>query len=247
MRTVVSVINHGHGKLLSLLLSDLNEFCSGEDLKIVITNNVCDEDLVISDTDFDVQVVNNLRPRGFGANHNSVFNNNYGEFFCILNPDIRLNANPFEVLRSQLDVAGSGVTLPLVLNSLGKHEVSVRKFPTPATILGKLFGRNSDAINTQSLSNTVEVDWGGGMCMLFNWRAYREVCGFDETFFLYYEDVDICGRMWLGGKSVLFCPRISVVHDGQRTSHSNLKFFFWHLTSMLRYFLRSRSYINSRL
>ena len=52
MQTIVSVVNHGHGKLLSLLLSDLNEFCSGEDLKIVITNNIYDGDLVIGDTDF---------------------------------------------------------------------------------------------------------------------------------------------------------------------------------------------------
>ena len=246
MRTVVSVINHGHGKLLSLLLNDLNEFCSGEDLKIVITNNVYDEDLVIGDTDFDVQVVDNLRARGFGANHNSVFNNNQGEFFCVLNPDIRLSTNPFEVLRSELHVAGSGVTVPLVVNSLGEPEISVRKFPTPATIFSKLFGRNSDAIITQSLSNTVEVDWGGGMFMLFNWSSYREVFGFDEAFFLYYEDVDICGRMWLGGRSVLFCPSISIIHDGQRSSHSNLKFFYWHMMSMLRYFARCRRYINCR-
>jgi len=247
MRTIISIINHRHGNLISLLISDLEKFCHAEDIKIVITNNIPDDNFFIKKSSLDIQIVNNLRPRGFGANHNSVFNNNdKADYFCILNPDVRLKDNPFKSLVLNLNNLKAGVVVPAIIDSSGNPEVSARKFPTPISIIGKLFGKNLDAINTQFLKNVSEVDWGGGMFMLFRSSTYSKINGFDESFFLYYEDVDICGRLWESGYSVLYCPDTMVVHDGQKSSHSNIKFMYWHISSMLRYFYRSKRYIKSR-
>lgn len=72
--------------------------------------------------------------------------------------------------------------------------------------------------------------------MLFRSEDFRRLQGFDEKFFLYYEDVDICARAWKSGMKVLACPSVSVIHDAQRASRRNLQHMKWHAASMMRYF-----------
>jgi hypothetical protein len=81
-------------------------------------------------------------------------------------------------------------------------------------------------------------EWVAGMFMMFRNSAYKKLNGFDEHFFLYYEDVDICVRAWKVGLKVLACPSVSVVHDARRESRRNIRYLWWHLTSMIRYFVK---------
>jgi GT2 family glycosyltransferase len=74
------------------------------------------------------------------------------------------------------------------------------------------------------------------MFMLFPCHVFQDLKGFDERYFLYYEDVDICARMSLAGVRVALCPDIRVFHHAQRSSHRNMKYLKWHLASMLRFF-----------
>jgi N-acetylglucosaminyl-diphospho-decaprenol L-rhamnosyltransferase len=74
------------------------------------------------------------------------------------------------------------------------------------------------------------------MFMLFRRQDYSRLHGFDEQFFLYYEDVDICVRAWQQGMLILACPRMSVIHDARRYSRRNALHMRWHLASMARYF-----------
>jgi GT2 family glycosyltransferase len=74
------------------------------------------------------------------------------------------------------------------------------------------------------------------MFMLLDSKAFRTLGGFDERFFLYYEDVDLCCRIRLAGCSLTICPAVNVVHDARRASHRNLRFMKWHLASMIRFF-----------
>jgi len=65
---------------------------------------------------------------------------------------------------------------------------------------------------------------------------YAALGGFDEGFFLYYEDVDLCARLWRGGREVVLCPEVQVVHDARRASRRHLRHMRWHAASMARYF-----------
>lgn len=73
--------------------------------------------------------------------------------------------------------------------------------------------------------------------MLFRRDAFEAVGGFDERFHLYYEDVDLCARIRLSGKEVILCRSVEVIHDARRESHRNMRYFAWHLVSMLRFFM----------
>ena len=125
-----------------------------------------------------------------------------------------------------------------MLSDSGVIEDSARKFPTPFKILCKAFGgcRGSDyAIKDE----TIFPDWVGGMFMLFRREVFEELGGFDEGYFLYYEDVDLCARLRLRGYKVALCPVAKVVHHAQRSSHRNFRYLKWHLASMIRFFCSS--------
>ena len=121
-----------------------------------------------------------------------------------------------------------------VLNAEGEVEDSMRPFPNPFSILAKALPFNRHHTKVTELID--KPYWVAGMIMLFNSKVFKSIGGFDERYFLYYEDVDICARLRLSGCKIVYCPEVSVVHAAQRTSHRNLQYFRWHLTSMVRYF-----------
>lgn len=229
---MVSIVSHGQADLVGLLLGDLAKICSAVD-EIIVTLNI--EELFEFDNRLfpcPVKVVRNTKPLGFGANHNKAFSLSQGDYFCVLNPDIRLYGNPFPGLLSHMQ-AETGIVAPKVINSRGEVEKSARKFPTPLAILKKAFTREGD----DSVLNTASPDWVAGMFMVFPAHVFRELKGFDERYFLYYEDVDICARLKLAGYAVQFCPEVAVEHDAQCRSHSDAAYRTLHLKSMIRYFL----------
>jgi N-acetylglucosaminyl-diphospho-decaprenol L-rhamnosyltransferase len=73
------------------------------------------------------------------------------------------------------------------------------------------------------------------MFMLFRSDAFRQVGGFDERYFLYYEDVDICRRLRAGGHGIVFEPRAEVIHDARRASRRRLRQALHHLRSAIRF------------
>ena len=151
---------------------------------------------------------------------------------------MRLEQDPFTALVKVFKDATVALAAPLVKNNAGGIEDSARHFPTPAKILCRALGFCKDrdyALN----SPTIYPDWVGGMFMLFPSPIFKEFQGFDERFFLYYEDVDLCARLKLSGKKIVLCSNVSVVHQAQRNSHRQFNYFCWHVSSMVRFFFSS--------
>lgn len=232
----ISVVSHFQIDLVVQLLGDLEACCKDSNFELILTLNL-DEVLPFSLDSFSypVRLLRNAVPMGFAANHNQAFGHATGRFFCVLNPDIRLNGNPFKALLACLVDSSIGVVAPLVLGEHGEVEDSARRFPTPLKILWKVFGgcRGPDyAIKEVA----IYPDWVGGMFLLFPRAGFERLRGFDERYFLYYEDVDICGRLSLLGYAVVLCPQARVIHHAQRSSHRSFKYLRWHLRSMIRFF-----------
>lgn len=233
----ISVVSHSQIDLVAKLLGDLETHCRDSHFELILTLNL-DETLpfALSCFSYPIKIVRNATPMGFGANHNQAFTHATGRCFCVINPDIRLNSNPFNILFPYLENSSVGVVAPLVLGVAGGVEDSARRFPSPLKILCKVFGgcKGSDyVIKDEPFS----PDWAGGMFMLFPRCIFARLGGFDERYFLYYEDVDICARLSLLGYKVLVCPQAKVTHPAQRSSHRSFKYLRWHTTSMMRFFL----------
>lgn len=234
----LSVVSHKQGELVRVLLEDISRL-KIQGLRVVVTLNL-PEDLAWHPDDyvFPVEVLHNNQPCGFGANHNAAFKCCVTPYFCVINPDIRLEANPFPALLSCLGSTDSAVIVPAVLNLQGGLEDSVRYFPTLLGLVAKALKINNGGYSFRLGAQPFVADWVGGMFMLFRAADFAAVGGFDEGFFLYYEDVDICARIWEAGRKVVVCPQASVVHDARHTSHTNLRYLRWHLSSMGRYFCK---------
>ena len=204
----------------------------------MLTQNIPEPvDYATADWPFPVRVVRNGRPKGFGANHNAAFALSKGRYFCVLNPDVRLRGDPFPRLQSVLDDEGTGVVAPRVVNPSSVAEDNARPFPTIVSLAKKaLFGASAHEPAGQGPPEA--PDWVAGMFMLFRRDSFERVGGFDDRFFLYYEDVDICARLRQAGYAVRVEPGVTVIHDARRQSHRSLRYARWHMSSMGRYLMR---------
>ena len=229
----VSVVSHRQNALVNQLLSDLQLHCRTP-LKLLLTQNVADEVPLIG---AEIQIITNQSPKGFGANHNAAFHHCEGDIYCVVNPDIRLDSDPFPVLQHTLHDAAVGVVGPLVRDPSGNVEDSARHFPNASSLARKLFRRQRGP-DYPPRGAPAPVDWVAGMFMAFRSDAFRAVGGFDERFFLYYEDVDICRRLRARGLATLYCPSVSVIHDARRASRRNLGLMAIHAASAARYLAR---------
>lgn len=228
----VSIVTHGHGEMVGHLVAKLQSF--PEVGQVILTRNIPDIDGVAEAQK--TLIIQNTNPKGFGANHNAAFEHVTAPYFCVLNPDIVLPANPFPALLAALNSSGASVLAPAVVNSAGRPEDSARHFPTPLRLAAKLLGGHDGRYALQPTQWPTPVDWVAGMFMLFSAEDFKAIGGFDEKFFLYYEDVDICTRLWKAGRPVMVCPQVQVVHDAQRASRKNWQSMKWHAASMARYF-----------
>lgn len=230
----ISVVSHGQFGLVKNLLDDLEKFCSALKFELILTLNLT-EHVKLDSYKFPVRIISNERVKGFGENHNAAFAIAKGDYFCVVNPDVRLTNNVFDALLLFHIQKNAGLTAPVVLNSAGELEDSARRFPSPLSIGLKMLTFSN---RSERFSNFLyEPDWVAGMFMLFKSVEYKALGGFDERYFLYYEDVDICARLALKGRSVQVCPTANVIHDAQRSSRKSIKYLRWHLSSMLRFFI----------
>ena len=232
----VSIVSHGHGGMVGRLVGQLLAF--PEVAQIILTLNI-PESLVLPDDDR-VTVIGNMEPKGFGANHNAAFACCTQTFFCPLNPDIEFDRNPFPVLSAALGDQRVALVAPLVKSPDGKIEDSMRHFPTPGSLLTKAFGGSDGRYVVREGQADFAPEWVAGMFMLFRSRDFQDLGGFDERFFLYYEDVDICVRVWQKGMKILACPKVSVIHDARRDSRRSMRHLRWHLGSMARFLWKHR-------
>jgi N-acetylglucosaminyl-diphospho-decaprenol L-rhamnosyltransferase len=234
----ISIVSHGQAELLGDLLVDLARISNQSSFEVILTKNIPEQfTFAADDFPFQLRVLENSHPKGFGANHNAALRQAIGSHFCVMNPDIRVHENPFPSLLSAMK-ADVAVIAPLIVAPDGRVEDSVRRFPTPFNLFAKLMGISDGSYLVPNHGKPYPADWVGGMFMLFDREAYKSVNGFDEAFFLYYEDVDICTRLWKVRRKILANPQVSVIHDARRTSRHNLRYIAWHFESMVRYLIK---------
>jgi hypothetical protein len=247
---LVSVVSHGHGECVTTLLSDLAALGNAEWVRVILTLNRADETIRIPEAlPYPLTITRNLHPRGFGANHNAAFRTGRQvsppALFCVLNPDLRVPACTLARLAQQFSAhPGLALVAPRVLAPDGRLEDSARPLPTPASTFRRAAGRLVwDVFDPPE--RAVHWDWLAGMFMLLNADTFQKVGGFDESYFLYYEDVDLCCRIRLAGGTLCYFNEVAVVHDARRDSHRRLSYAMRHLASMMRFFLSS-TYRRSR-
>ena len=224
----ISIVSHGQLALVLPLLEQLDRYSRAVIDKVLLTLNIPEADLLAGRSwGFEVERIENASPKGFGANHNQAFERCGTEWFLVLNPDIRFDSDVLSPLLAQA-APDAGLLTPRILEP-GKTEPEPhRALLTPLEIVGRK--------KPGYVRPTVPA-WIPGLFMLFRSKAYRQVGGFDEKFFMYGEDFDICARTRLAGWKLQVGENLLARHDAQRESHRSRKYLYWHVTSLLKVWL----------
>jgi len=155
--------------------------------------------------------------RGFSAGVNTGLARSTGRMVAVLNPDTVASPGSLDTLADLLArTPRAGLVAPLVVDPSGTPEASVGLFPTPAR-------ERNHALKLDKLTRapgrtcpfpdqTGPVDWASGCAWLLRSEAVREVGPLDERFFMYFDDVDYCRRMWSSGWQVLATRTAQVEH-----------------------------------
>lgn len=241
IQTVVfSVVSHGQLGIVKDFLSDFQNDPSLANVRLILTLNIPEDETCLREfVALPMTVVRNVVPAGFGANHNRAFAMACADVFVIVNPDIRLHGFSLRPLLELFSDARVGAAAPVVLASSGSVEDSVRRFPTVVSLAKRaIFGRPGPDYSWAE--KPIRVDWSAGMFVAFRRNAYAQVGGFDEKFFLYYEDADICRRLAKHGWTTMLQPATAVIHDAQRASRHSRQHLKWHLESIFRFLFLAR-------
>jgi len=213
----VSIVNTNSRVLLLACLDSL----AGTDAEIVVLDNASEDGSAdaVRERFPDVRVIAQSHRAGFGANHNTVIRATTGRYVYVLNEDTTAGDWGFETLTGYLDdhprVAALG---PKIVYPDGRLQNSAWRFPTPlvSTVSLATLGRLGV---TQSRGDEPRVvDWVMGAAVLLRREALDEVGLFDESFFLYSEEVDLQARLHRAGWEVHYFPRVSVVHHESQFS-----------------------------
>jgi N-acetylglucosaminyl-diphospho-decaprenol L-rhamnosyltransferase len=222
----VSVVSHGHDEMVRRLLQHLCNHHGGWIGHLILTHNVPAAATPTPDGGwpFRFTELNNLRPAGFGANHNQAFASCSTDFFCVMNPDVELGkAGPWDELLRQVQRPGTGLAYPVLLNPDGSRQDSERESVTPTALLARhLLKRRAR-----------RIDWISAAFWLVPAAVYRRLGGFDEGFFMYCEDTDFCLRLRLKGWTLRRAD-VTVVHRAVRSSRKPGRHLAWHLRSLVR-------------
>ena len=231
-----SIVSHGQGDLVRLLLNDLDAL-QDKNFEVIITLNLPEKEDFLLGYNFEIIVLRNLLPKGFGANHNAAFLKSSCEWFAVVNPDVRIKELNLQVLLSPFKELKVKAVAPLIFSSRGLLEDSARRFPTIFRLVKRIFLRMQN-VDYSVGEEPYQVDWVAGMFVVFRHEMYEELGGFDDLrFYMYLEDADICRRIALKHGKVVVNPKTEVIHDARRKSHKDLTHLRWHLVSAVRYLI----------
>jgi len=232
------------------------EFLRGQvvdfDFKIVvIDNSASDENSRILrkiPPSRNFELVINDKNLGYTRGHNAVAERIEGDFVLILNPDVEFR-DP-RTLKMMVDFMnahpGVGIIGPKQVAPDGRIEMTVRAFPkfriqvARRTFLRRLPWLNRrvdfDEMRHLDYSRTQTADWIQSSCVLIRRDLWDQIGGFDEDYFLFMGDVEICRQAWKKGFEVVFVPQIQVFADGIRCSDGGFRKFFksWALRQHVR-------------
>ena len=248
----IVIVNYKVRYFLKQCLSSVFESISGMDAKVyVVDNDSQDGSVQMIKSEFpSVKLIENQENLGFGKANNQVLEIIESDYLLYLNPDTIVTKvallEALTFLNEHEDAGAVGVKL--IDGSGNYHEESKRGFPSIFTAFSKMSGLNklfpkSKLFNYYYMGHLnvdqfVEVDVLCGAFMLTRTSLMKTLKGFDEDFFMYGEDIDLCYRIKEEGYKIFYLPESSIIHfkgeSSKKLSYRYIKSFYGAMLIYLR-------------
>jgi hypothetical protein len=218
----VSIVNHeSRDGVLGSLRALEQDATRTRSLQVIVVDNASRDGSVeaFAEAHPDVELIARRTRAGYGANHNLALARAEGAYVLLLNDDAAVRPGAIDAMAAYLDAHPEvAIAAPTLVRSDGTRQVSLWPTPTArADVLAALrLGRGRPAALEGERPQA--VGWAMGCALLVRREAARAAGGFDEGYFMYSEEVDLCVRLAAAGGATHWVPGAQVVHDGQGTT-----------------------------
>ena len=186
-----------------------------------------------------------IKNKGFGNAHNYVIKKfDLQKYHIILNPDVIIKSNNLKLLDNFLSLSKENISLisPKILDVNNNYYPSAKLLPNPLIHFLRRIIPNSKLNKEYELKNykldeLIDVPAVSGCLMIINSNYLKLIKGFDEIYFLYFEDIDIIRRLGKFGK-IYYFPIIEAIHIHQADSNKSFKYLLIHLASLIKYYMK---------
>ena len=243
-----SIVTHNNMKTIDSTISSLLKYTAGVDFKLFIIDNLS--------TDGTVQYIKEHFPMviitepgkniGFGAGHNLVLPMITSKYHAVVNPDVIIRDDAIsemtEYMEKNEDV---GLLSPRICFPDGRDQILGKRNPKPKYLIASRLRKGKEiskslreyAMLDCDLSKPTEIENASGCFMFFRTEILRKIGGFDERYFMYFEDADITRMVNRVSKTVYY-PYARIYHVWGRESKRNTKLMMIHIKSMFSYFFK---------
>ncbi len=234
IKVVTSVVTYNNEKIISQVLDSIIKSKTACEVEVVVVdNNSSDKTVEIVKENFpSVKVIRNKNNLGYGAGHNKAINSTTSKYHMIINPDITFDETFIQDAINYMEKNPEVVLFnPDIRDVNGERKFPVKAEPHLHYIIPRVFKWNNPLFNrwrdeytykSKFREKPFEVEVCSGSFMVCRKDALDDVGGFDERFFLYYEDFDLSKMLKKKGK-IVCNPTIAVVHVGARAAHHSKK------------------------
>ncbi|MCP9485249.1 MAG: glycosyltransferase family 2 protein [Gaiellaceae bacterium MAG52_C11] len=196
-----------------------------EDAAVIVVDNASADDSLDTIADLPVKTIRRLTNGGFATGCNAGWRAGSAPFVLFLNPDATIDESSLHRLVAVLEEDERiGAVAPRIEHPDGSLVHSLRRFPrlrstfSRALYLHRLWPRSTwtDELVRDESSYRVpsEPEWVSGACLMARRSALEQIGGWDEGFFFYSEDIDLCRRLWAAGLRIRFEPAAIALHAG---------------------------------
>lgn len=245
------IVTHNSAGPLTECLTALKKSASGVTVELIVVDNASSDDSVdlVGSLWPEARVLRNDRNLGFGAAANLGAKEAVGRYLFLVNPDVTVDPGAIETLLATMKVHPKpGLVSGRLCFPDGSFQATCRRIPTPSNIVfsrgamtSRIGGRSKQPSHytLPDYESTTEVETVSGTMAMIERGVFEKFGGFDERFFMYMEDTELCVRLHQSGYSNLFVPKAGGVHLWGRGSGGGRVTRLWHHhMSVWRYFLK---------
>lgn len=249
-KVAISIVTYNSQHIFTVLDHAKKEFGGDDRFRFVIFDNHSTpeyQDKLKEYEDF-VDITYYKENNGFGFGHNYNLLEATEDYFLIFNPDIILKREDLLKMIQNMDNDRTiSLLVPKVLNPDGSTQHLIRDRVTvfdyalrfiPFKFVKNMFDKRLSSYECRNLpeDRLVDIRIGSGCFMLVRGSVFKEVNGFDDRYFMYFEDYDLCLELKKRNKRIVYTPFSNVVHYYERGAHKNSNLFKIFIKSMMKYF-----------
>ncbi|MGB5941331.1 MAG: glycosyltransferase family 2 protein [Leeuwenhoekiella sp.] len=229
MQLSVIILNYNVRYHLELCLRSVFKATQNLEAEIIVIDNASSDDsmAMVAERFSGVKRIQNTENVGFAKANNQAFREASGEFICILNPDTILPEDCFTNLITFAEAKKScgAIGVKMLDGTGGFLEESKRNVPTPKVAFAKLFGNGRSYYAATNKDENAAVPVLAGAFMLMPKAVYQAANGFDERYFMYGEDIDLCYTISQLGFTNYYAGKVGIIHFKGESTVRDAKYY----------------------